>query len=166
MTWPLVRRRDVKRKTWEAKQAAARVEVERLVPQWDPFEHPKVTGDPFATLFVGRLSYATSEAKLRREFEEYGGIKSIRIVEDKSGISRGYGFIEFDSEKDMRDAYKFANKRRIDGRRVVVDKERGRSESTWRPMRLGGGIGGRGYTKREAAQARAEHRREMGNMRR
>lgn len=43
-------------------------------------------GDPFKTLFVGRLSYDVTEKKLRREFEEYGPIKSVSIVHNlKSG---------------------------------------------------------------------------------
>jgi RNA recognition motif. (a.k.a. RRM, RBD, or RNP domain) len=45
-------------------------------------------GDPFKTLFVGRLSYDITEKRLRREFEEYGPIKSISIVHNiKSGAS-------------------------------------------------------------------------------
>jgi hypothetical protein len=43
-------------------------------------------GDPFKTLFVGRISYDITEKKLRREFEEFGPIKSVRLVEEqKSG---------------------------------------------------------------------------------
>ena len=45
-----------------------------------------VQGDPFKTLFVGRLSYDVTEKRLRREFEEYGPIKSVSIVHNiKSG---------------------------------------------------------------------------------
>ena len=40
-------------------------------------------GDPFKTLFVGRISYDATEKKLRREFEEYGPVKSIRLVNEK-----------------------------------------------------------------------------------
>ena len=45
-------------------------------------------GDPFKTLFVGRLSFDVTERKLRREFEEYGPIKSIRLVHDKNSGGR------------------------------------------------------------------------------
>lgn len=41
-------------------------------------------GDPFKTLFVSRLSYDVTERKLKREFEEYGPIKRIRLVHDKN----------------------------------------------------------------------------------
>ncbi len=47
----------------------------------------ELQGDPFKTLFVGRISYDATEKKLRREFEEYGPIKSIRLVNEKrSGV--------------------------------------------------------------------------------
>ena len=40
-------------------------------------------GDPFKTLFVGRLSFDATDKKLQREFGEFGPIKSIRLVHDK-----------------------------------------------------------------------------------
>lgn len=78
-------------------------------------------------MFVGRLSYDTTEKKLRREFEQYGPIKMIRIVNDSNtGKSRGYAFIEFEKEEDLKIAYKKADGNKIDDRRIVVDVERGR----------------------------------------
>lgn len=44
---------------------------------------PMAQGDPFKTLFVARISYDATEKKLRRDFEEYGPIKSIRLVHEK-----------------------------------------------------------------------------------
>lgn len=41
-------------------------------------------GDPFKTLFVARISYEATERKLKRDFEEYGPIKSIRLVHDRN----------------------------------------------------------------------------------
>lgn len=46
-------------------------------------------GDPFKTLFVARVSYDATEKKLKREFEEYGPVKRVRLVTQKvsgSGI--------------------------------------------------------------------------------
>ena len=52
--------------------------------------------------FLGRVNYYTSESKIRREFEQYGTIKSIRMVHDaNSGKPRGYAFIEYEHERDM-----------------------------------------------------------------
>jgi U1 small nuclear ribonucleoprotein len=47
------------------------------------------------------------------------------------GKSRGYAFIEFEHKKDMKEAYKLADGRKIEGRRVVVDVERGRTVENW-----------------------------------
>lgn len=44
-----------------------------------------VQGDAFKTLFVSRISFETTEKKLRREFEEYGPVKRIRLVHDATG---------------------------------------------------------------------------------
>merc|ERR1712165_228474 len=105
--------------------------------------NPEGTTDPFRTLFVSRINFYTSESKLRREFESYGPIKQIKMISDqKTGKPRGYCFIEFEQEKDMHSAYKHADGKKIDGRRVLVDVERARTTKGWLPRRLGGGLGG------------------------
>lgn len=43
--------------------------------EYDPKNDTKATGDPLKTVFVGRISYDTSEKKLKREFEAYGSVK-------------------------------------------------------------------------------------------
>lgn len=48
-----------------------------------------------------------------------------------AGKSRGYGFIEYEDKKDMKEAYKAADGRKIEGRRVLVDVERGRTVESW-----------------------------------
>lgn len=118
-------------------------QMAELVASWDPTKDPNVEGDPFKTLFVARLSYDVSERKLRREFEEFGPIKRIRLVHDKqTGKPKGYAFIEFEHKSDMKEAYKSADGRRIEGRRCLIDVERGRTVPGWQPRRLGGGKGG------------------------
>uniref|UniRef100_A0A3B5QXH8 U1 small nuclear ribonucleoprotein 70 kDa n=1 Tax=Xiphophorus maculatus TaxID=8083 RepID=A0A3B5QXH8_XIPMA len=105
---------------------------------WDPHNDPNAQGDAFKTLFVARINYDTTESKLRREFEVYGPIKRIYIVYNKrTGKPRGYAFIEYEHERDMHSAYKHADGKKIDGRRVLVDVERGRTVKGWRPRRLG-----------------------------
>ena len=44
---------------------------------------------------------------------------------DKEGQSRGYAFVEFENKEDFNHAYKTANQRKILGRRIIVDFERG-----------------------------------------
>ncbi|CAI9722330.1 small nuclear ribonucleoprotein 70 kDa-like [Octopus vulgaris] len=117
--------------------------LEQDLALWDPHNIPDSTSDPYKTLFVARINYDTSESKLRREFEVFGPIRRIRMVNDvKSVKMRGYAFIEYEHERDMHSAYKHADGRKIDGRRVLVDVERGRTVKGWRPRRLGGGLGG------------------------
>uniref|UniRef100_A0A673IAV0 U1 small nuclear ribonucleoprotein 70 kDa n=1 Tax=Sinocyclocheilus rhinocerous TaxID=307959 RepID=A0A673IAV0_9TELE len=104
----------------------------------DPHNDPNAQGDAFKTLFVARINYDTTESKLRREFEVYGPIKRIYIVYNKkTGKPRGYAFIEYEHERDMHSAYKHADGKKIDGRRVLVDVERGRTVKGWHPRRLG-----------------------------
>lgn len=62
-------------------------------------------------------------------------------MKDLNGRSRGYGFVEFDNKEDFINAYKEANNRKIDGRRILVDYEKGRTILNWRPRRFGKGIG-------------------------
>jgi U1 small nuclear ribonucleoprotein len=108
--------------------------------------HPACAEAPAAaaqTIFVGRLSYDVSESKLRREFDAYGPIKSLRLVHDSvTDKPRGYAFVEYHSQHDMKTAYKAGDAKKLEGRRCVVDVERGRTVPGWRPRRLGGGLGG------------------------
>jgi len=130
-----------RRKKERAEQVAYKLEQE--IALWDPNTVSDATGDPFKTLFIARVNYYTSESKLKREFEQYGAVKSIRMVmSTKDGKPRGYAFIEYEHEKDMHSAYKHADGKKIDGRRVLVDVERGRTVKGWLPRRLGGGLGG------------------------
>ncbi|KFD50396.1 hypothetical protein M514_08778 [Trichuris suis] len=115
--------------------------IEKGIALWNPNNNPEATSDPYKTLFVSRISYDTSEAKLRREFETYGPLKKVCMIKDKAENPRGYAFLEFERERDMHAAYKHADGRKIDGRRVLVDVERGRTVKGWLPRRLGGGLG-------------------------
>ncbi|KAK9711446.1 hypothetical protein K7432_007821 [Basidiobolus ranarum] len=131
-----------KRKAQERKNKSEEAIREGLA-KWNPAEDPQIESDPFRTLFIGRLSYDTTERDLRDEMEIYGPITKVSIPVDKvTNKPRGYAFLEFEREKDMKSAYKYADGIKIMGRRVVVDVERGRSVKGWRPRRLGGGLGG------------------------
>ncbi|CAN8254782.1 unnamed protein product [Cochlearia groenlandica] len=110
--------------------------------KYDPNNDPNASGDPYKTLFVSRLNYESTESKIKREFESYGPIKRVQLVTDKlTNKPRGYAFIEYMHTRDMKAAYKQADGQKIDGRRVLVDVERGRTVPNWRPRRLGGGLG-------------------------
>merc|ERR1712125_124285 len=57
------------------------------------------------------------------------------------GKPRGYAFVEYEHERDLKNSYKQGDGKKIDGRRVMVDVERGRTVEGWLPRRLGGGRG-------------------------
>ncbi|KAK9453176.1 hypothetical protein V1511DRAFT_505850 [Dipodascopsis uninucleata] len=125
---------------------------------WNPKEDPHIRGDPFTTLFVSRLTYDTTEDDLENEFRRYGSIERVRVVRDKdTGKSRGYGFIVFAREGDMRAAYKEMNGAKIKNRKITVDVERGRTVKSWKPRWLGGGLGGRHYTKAAILKASKDY---------
>ena len=91
---------------------------------------------------MARLSYSTTEERLEKEFSTFGDIDYVRVVKDLKGKSKGYAFITFRREKDAAYAREKADGRRIEGHRILVDKELGRTKQTWLPKRLGGGKGG------------------------
>jgi U1 small nuclear ribonucleoprotein len=115
--------------------------LERRTQEWDPSKNQSATSDGFRTVFVGRLNYGTTEEQLRLEFEEFGQVDAVKLVHDKQGKSRGYAFVEFARERSLRRAYLEADGRKINGSRVVVDIERGRTVKGWKPRCLGGGLG-------------------------
>ncbi|XP_046664125.1 U1 small nuclear ribonucleoprotein 70 kDa-like [Homalodisca vitripennis] len=142
-----------RRRRERAEQVAYKLEQE--IALWDPHNIPTSTLDPFKTLFVARINYDTSESKLRREFEMYGPIKKIVMIHNTvNGKPRGYAFVEYEHERDMHSAYKHADGKKIDGRRVLVDVERGRTVKGWMPRRLGGGLGG---TRRGGPDVNLKH---------
>ncbi|KAI0976293.1 U1 small nuclear ribonucleoprotein of 70kDa MW N terminal-domain-containing protein [Xylaria arbuscula] len=143
------------RKKWEKKEKQENLLSE--APQnYNPADDANIRGDPFKTLIVARLSYDANEGDLEKEFGRFGPIERIRIITDthaherpnkKKKPHRGYAFVVFDREKDMRAALEGCEGIRIKDRRIKVDVERGRTVKGWKPRRLGGGLGGRGYTK-------------------
>mgnify|MGYP005998623349 CR=1 FL=1 len=72
----------------------------------DPKKDSKIRGDPKYTIFVGRISYETSEQTLKEEFSRYGEIRRLRLVRDiVTGLSKGYAFIEYEHSSDCRRAH-------------------------------------------------------------
>ncbi|KAH9972720.1 hypothetical protein BGW80DRAFT_1437429 [Lactifluus volemus] len=96
-----------------------------------PQEDPQAVGDPYKTLFISRLHKNATENDLRREFEMYGTIER--------GRSRGYAFVVYERERDMKGIRWPANH----GETHLGRCRRGRTVRGWKPRRLGGGLGGR-----------------------
>ena len=84
-------------------------------------------------LYVGNLSYDMSEENLRTEFAEYGEVQSAKIITDKfTGRSRGFGFVEMNSDGEGKKAMEALNGKDFEGRELVVNEARPREE---RPRR-------------------------------
>lgn len=85
-------------------------------------------------LYVGNLSYDTTENSLRELFGQAGEIHQISLITDKfSGQPKGFGFVEMATQADAEKAIRMFNDQELDGRRIVVNMARPREE------RSGGG---------------------------
>lgn len=76
-------------------------------------------------LFVRNLPYSMTEAKLRAIFEAVGKVVSVKIVTDRlTGKSRGFGFVEMETNDDADKAIRELKGKEIDGRALDLDKAR------------------------------------------
>ena len=90
-------------------------------------------------LYVGNLSYTTSETDLQTLFAGAGAVKSVALIKDRdSGRSKGFAFIEMENQKDMQNAITIFNGKEFQDRALAVSAARPREE------RSGGSFGGGG----------------------
>jgi RNA recognition motif-containing protein len=76
-------------------------------------------------IYVGNLHFNVSEDELRKAFEEYGEVASVKIITDKySGRSKGFGFVEMLNDKEAKEAIDNLNGAEIKGRAVNVNQAR------------------------------------------
>lgn len=88
-------------------------------------------------IFVGNLSFQTSQDDLHAAFANYGAVERVSIVTDKfSGQSRGFGFVEMTNGSEAEAAIAAMNGYEMNGRALNVNEARPRPE--------GGGFGNRG----------------------
>ena len=96
-------------------------------------------------LYVGGLSYDTTENALKEAFSQAGTVESATIIIDKiSGRSKGFGFVEMSSDEEAQKAIETLNGKELDGRNITVNEARPMEP---RPRQGGfdrGGGGGRG----------------------
>ena len=98
-------------------------------------------------LFVGGLSWDTTDASLKDFFAQAGTVTSASVITDKfSGRSKGFGFVEMASDEEAKEAIAKLNGQSLDGRTVAVNEARPqepRSGGSFGGGRSGGGGGGR-----------------------
>lgn len=91
-------------------------------------------------IFVGNLSYQTTEDELQQQFSAFGTVERVSIIRDRdSGQSRGFGFVEMPNSEEAERAIQNMNGRQISGRALNVNEARPRE------TRSGGGGGGGGF---------------------
>lgn len=85
-------------------------------------------------IYVGNLSYQTTEESLESAFAAFGTVNNVSIVRDReTGQSRGFGFVEMNDDAQATAAIDGLNGTQVDGRGVTVNEAR---------PRAGGGTGG------------------------
>ena len=91
-----------------------------------------------AKIYVGNLSFNSTEQELEDMFGEFGTVQSVKVIEDReTGRSRGFAFVEMSSNEEAQSAIAGLNGREIDGRALTINEAKPQEER-------GGGGGGRG----------------------
>jgi RNA recognition motif-containing protein len=103
-------------------------------------------------IYVGNLPFNLGEEDLKEIFEEYGEVTTTKIISDKfSGRSKGFGFVEMESDAEANNAIKELNNAEVSGRNIKVNESKPKPAES----RGGGGGGDRrgggggGYQRRE-----------------
>ncbi|WP_027185642.1 RNA recognition motif domain-containing protein [Desulfovibrio inopinatus] len=83
-------------------------------------------------LYVGNLSWSTSESEVRTAFEAYGEVTSVKLIEDReTGRPRGFGFVEMEDSGAIEAIHNLDGKE-FDGRNIKVNEAKPRAErSRW-----------------------------------
>src|SRR3989338_9283675 len=97
-------------------------------------------------LYVGSLSYNTTDDQLKQHFSQAGNVTSATVITDKmSGRSKGFGFVEMATDEEAAKAVEMFNGQELDGRQIVVNEARPMQPRAPRTGGFGGcGGGGRG----------------------
>jgi len=93
-------------------------------------------------LFVGNLSFNTTENNLQDMFAAFGPVQQVDMIMDRmTGRPRGFGFVTMENKDDAQKAIEALHGKNVDGRDLTVNEARPREERAGG----GGGGGGRGY---------------------
>jgi RNA recognition motif-containing protein len=98
-----------------------------------------------AKLYVGNLSFQTTEEDLRELFEKHGKVESVAIITDReTGRARGFGFVEMSSAAEAQAAIRALDGTSMDGRPLKVNEAQAKSRDGGSGRPSGGFGGGRG----------------------
>jgi RNA recognition motif-containing protein len=80
-------------------------------------------------LYVGNLSFSTTEQELEAVFSEFGTVDSIRMINDRdTGRSKGFAFVEMNNNQEAKAAMADINDKEIDGRNLKVNEAKPRED--------------------------------------
>lgn len=80
-------------------------------------------------MYVSNLGFHTNESELRKLFEPFGKVLSAKVISDReTGNSRGFGFVEMESQTEANEAMKNLNGKEVEGRSISVSVAREREE--------------------------------------
>ena len=80
-------------------------------------------------LYVGNLSYDTTDSDLQSLFGAHGTVQSAQVIMDRDlGRSKGFGFVEMDSDQEAQAAIQALNGQETNGRTLTVNEARPREE--------------------------------------
>jgi len=97
-------------------------------------------------LYIGNLSVKVTEDDLKANFSEVGKVITVNIVKDKyTGLSRGFGFVEMETEEGAKEAIQRFNGGQLLGNTITVNEARPKKEGGAGGMRREGGRGGGGF---------------------
>ena len=97
-------------------------------------------------IYVGNLPFTADESQVRALFEPSGGVREVRIVEDReTGRPRGFAFVEMNSDAEAEAAIKAVHGLNFGGRALTVNEARERENRGGGGGGFGGGGGGGGY---------------------
>ena len=90
-----------------------------------------------SSIYVGNLSFTTTEEELRQAFSQHGAVAEVKIVTDReTGRPRGFAFVEMANGNEAATAIKELNLREIGGRSITVNEARPKTD---KPRSGGGG---------------------------
>ena len=91
-------------------------------------------------IYVGNLSFQTTESDLSVAFESHGAVSSANVIADRdSGRSKGFGFVEMSDDNEAKAAITALDGTELQGRQIKVNEARPRAERSSSGPRGGGG---------------------------
>lgn len=114
-------------------------------------------------IYVGNISYETTEQDLREAFEAHGEVNDCALIKDRdTGRSKGFAFIEMPTSEEGQSAITTLNGKELSGRTIVVNEARPRVERSFGGGGRGPGNSGGGYGNDRGRRGGGGNRRDSG----